>query len=100
MRIGQRFYLVFALWTLTLGFSGLAEAVGHYDRYDADLPRLHQSSGSMKIYVWNSGAWQYQGNLAFDKFYREKQIKLGLERNPGDSLRVKLVKEGGGQCAH
>jgi len=69
-----------------------------YEDYIAALPPLRKGNGSLKIYVWNDGDWDAQGSLAFDKFYREQQIRLDLQRNNSGIVRMKLVKEGGGSA--
>ena len=90
-----------ALAVIFLSFCAFAGAVDPdpYSDYDAQLPQLSETAGSLRIYVWNNGSWDAQGILTFDKFYREKQIVLSFEDTRDDLTRIKLVKEEG-RSAH
>ena len=58
-------------------------------------------NGEYVIYVSKDGKWEEAGTLAFDKFYRDREIDLNsfLSETGNDTIRIRLVQKGGG-AAH
>jgi len=56
-------------------------------------------NGEYEIYVLTEGKWQQAGKIAFDKFFRERELDLSSYLTDSKEVKVKLVQKGGG-AAH
>ncbi len=61
------------------------------------VPPFRAISGYLRIIVEKDGKWLEVGRLPCDKYYREKVVDL-KEFSTSESLKVRLVKEGGGRA--
>jgi hypothetical protein len=58
-----------------------------------------KANGEYSVYVMKDGEWREAGKLAFDQFYREREIDLSGYLTGEQNVRVKLVEKGG-EAAH
>jgi hypothetical protein len=56
-------------------------------------------NGEFEIHVFSQDKWQHAGNIAFGKFFCEKELDLNSYLSGSKEVKVRIVQQGGG-AAH
>ena len=94
-----RFLLILATIILSAASVNAASQASH--NYPLGVKSVEKmiSNGEFEIYVLSQDEWQQAGKIAFDKFFRERELDLSGFLPDNRGTKVKVIQKGGG-AAH
>ena len=94
-----RFLLILATILLfTASVHAASQATRNYPLGVKSVEKMI-SNGEFEIYVLSQDEWQQAGKIAFDKFFRERELDLSGFLPDNRGTKVKVIQKGGG-AAH
>ncbi|MCX8031234.1 MAG: hypothetical protein N3A59_06630, partial [Thermodesulfovibrionales bacterium] len=76
-------------------------ASGSYSSFHyPNLPVFSEgkANGTFNLYVQKEGKWQEAGKLSYDRYLRQKALDLTKFMGKEETLKIKLIKQGGGNA--